>query len=74
MFLLEDGTVWISGQISQGTEIVFSASNHGTGENPVVNLTDILAEHNPQVKDDDGNIPRIKKICTGYSHAILLDE
>ena len=74
MFLLEDGTVWISGQISQDTDVVFSAANHGTGENPLVNLTDILAENNPQVKDEDGNAPKIKKICTGYSHAILLDE
>ena len=74
MFLLEDGTVWISGQISQGTEVVFTASKHGTGENPLVNLTDILGENNPQVMDENGKPPKIKKMCTGYSHAILLDE
>ena len=53
---------------------MFSAKNHGKGDNPLVNLTDILAEHNPQVKDEDGNCPKIKEISTGYSHAMLLDD
>ena len=38
-----------------------------------MNLTDILAENNPQVMED-GKVPAIKKISAGYSHAILLDE
>ena len=74
MYLLEDGNVWISGQISQGAEVVFSAAKHGQGENPLVNLTDILAENNPQVIGENGKIPVITKISAGYSHAILLDE
>ena len=52
---------------------MFSAAKHGTGENPLVNLTDILAENNPQVMEE-GKVPVIKKISAGYSHAILLDE
>ena len=74
IYLLEDGSVWISGQISQGAEVVFSAAKHGQGENPLVNLTDILAENNPQVIGENGKTPVITKISAGYSHAILLDE
>ena len=43
-------------------------------ENPLVNLTDILAENNPQVIGENGKTPVITKISAGYSHAILLDE
>lgn len=64
--MLDDGTVWFSGQIAQGSEMVITAEEFGT--EPLVNLTEVMRDHN------DGKAPPFTKISAGYSHAMLLDE
>ena len=58
--------MWFSGQISQGSEVVISTLDYG--DEPLINLSEIMAEENKQ------EAPKFTKISAGYSHAILLDE
>ena len=62
LYLMEDGKVFVSGEIYQDGETIMNTFNYGDGKK-LVNLTDSLP--------DDVNIVSIK--C-GYSHALLLDD
>lgn len=59
MFLTQSGNVWLSGEISQEGENVI---NTWSG---LINLTERMSRQERT---------KFKKLCCGYSHALLLDE